>query len=272
MKADLHIHSIYSDGEDSPKELINKAKEQNLELVSLTDHDTIDGLKIMEDYAKKSGIKFLKGIELSTFSCAEIHILGYNMDTDNTEFINFLNFIKQKRKDRLTQIITKLNSLNINITEKEVYDIANFNASVGRLHIAKILVKKGVVKSISEAFDKLLGLGKCAYVPYGRIKPKQAIDIINNSGGKAVLAHPYLIEIKKQNLLPLIKQLIDYGISGIEAGYYAHNKFEKDFLTKLCEKFNLIATCGSDYHGKFRQSKVFGFDLKKEDYIRLTTR
>ena len=269
MKADLHIHSIFSDGEDTPEQIVQKAKANGLQLISLTDHDTIDGQEIIKKAAEANGIEFFYGIELSTFSCAEIHILGYNMDIKNRSFLKLLKIEKQKRIERLTKMIKRLNLLGIDITENEVYAVADNTSSIGRLHLAKVLTAKNITKSVADAFDRLLGFGKAVYVPTDRLKPESAIKMINKAGGKAVLAHPMQISINKQNLIPLITQLKSYGICGIEAHYYAHTKFEKDFLTQLARKLNLLVTCGSDYHGKQRNSDITAFELEKEDYIRL---
>ena len=256
MKADLHIHSIYSDGDYTPAQIVDMAKEKNLELIALTDHDTVDGVKSMVELSKNKGLECFTGIELSAFSCREIHILGYNVDIYDVEFNKKLESIKKQRKERLKETINKLNFLGINITIEEVYLNADEKASVGRLHIAKTLIQKNVVKSVADAFDRLLGFGKTAYVPTFRLKTEEAIKIIKKAGGKAILAHPFFIDVSIQNLLPLITQLISYGIDGIEAVYYAHNKFENDYLINLARKLNIIATCGSDFHGDIRKSEI----------------
>lgn len=271
MKADLHIHSIYSDGEDTPEQIAAEAKAKGIELISLTDHDTVDGAEDMKKAAKKYGIECFTGIELSSFSCAEIHILGYNVDIYKQDFIDRLSVIKNQRKTRVKKIVQKLQALKIDIAEQEVYSFADDKASVGRLHIAKALVSKKLFNTVADAFDRMLAYGKAAYIPSDRITPKEAINLIACAGGKSVLAHPLMIDIKKQNLLPLIKQLADYGLNGIEASYYAHNKFETDFLLQLAGNLKLIATGGSDYHGKLRLSEIYGYDLKEEDYNRLKT-
>jgi hypothetical protein len=240
-----------------------------LPLISLTDHDTADGVNEMKREAAALGIECFPGIELSAFSCAEIHILGYNVDISDKNFLRRLDFIKEQRQSRVASIISKLNSLNIEISQEEVERAAGGSSSPGRLHIAKALVNKKKFSSVTEVFDRVLGCGKAAYVSEYRLTPREAIEIIAAAGGKAVLAHPFLIDINKQNLLPLIRSLMLYGLNGIEAGYYAHNSFETDFLKALAKKLNLIATGGSDYHGKTRQSEIYGYEISEEDYIRL---
>jgi predicted metal-dependent phosphoesterase TrpH len=271
--ADLHLHSHYSDGEDSPQQLIKKCKQRGLEAISLTDHDTVDGVKEMMSHGKKEGINCISGIELSTFHNTEIHILGYNFDINNTAFKQKLNVINQHRVHRVKRITHKLNELGIDITEQEIYLQGGKSSSVGRVHIAKVLVNKKIMPSVKDAFDKLLSAGKAAYVPSCRIETKQAIDLIKEAGGKSVLAHPFIIDIRFDKLLPLIMQLKEWGIDGIESVYYTHNKFESDFLKETAKKLNLISTCGSDYHGSIRAaSTISGFELSAEDYNKLTRR
>ncbi|MDD4003132.1 MAG: PHP domain-containing protein [Clostridia bacterium] len=271
--ADLHLHSHYSDGEDSPMQLIKKCRQRELEVISLTDHDTTDGVKEMITLGKKEGIHCLSGIELSTFFGTEIHILGYNFDIDNAAFKQKLKVIKQHRVHRIKRITEKLKELGIDISEQEIYLQAGISSSVGRVHIAKVLVSKKIMPSVKDAFDKLLSVGKAAYVPSCRIETKQAIDLIKEAGGKTVLAHPFIIDIRFDKLLSLIMQLKQWGIDGIESAYYTHNNFESNFLKETAKKLDLISTCGSDYHGSIRAaSTISRFELSAEDYNKLKRR
>jgi predicted metal-dependent phosphoesterase TrpH len=270
FKADLHLHSCFSDGELTPGQLAEKCAETGLEVISLTDHDTVEGVSEMIGCAKEFGMECFSGIELSTLYSAEIHILGYNFDIEDEGFKTALADIRRHRAARVNLILQKLNDLGINITKEEVNSNAEKSRSVGRVHIAKTLVSKKYVSSVKEAFDKLLMSGKAAYVPSSRIETEKAIKIIKSAGGKAVLAHPFLINIDFKNLLPLISLLKEWGLDGIETQYYTHNNFETDFLRKTADKLGLISTCGSDYHGSLRvSSDISGYMLSREDYTRL---
>lgn len=269
MKADLHIHSIYSDGENTPKQIAEIAKSKEIKLLSLTDHDTVDGNEEMHIETTKLGIEFITGIELSAFTNKEIHILGYNVDICNKIFTDKLNQLKILRKSRLNEILKKLKKIGIIITEEEVLKQTAIDNSIGRMHIAKALMLKGYVDCVNDAFTKWLGYGKAAYVSSYRLKPSEAIALINLAGGKAVLAHPSQIDIEQQNLYPLLKEMILNGLSGIEAQYSAHTTAENNYYLKIAKELNLISTCGSDFHGITRPISIEGYQLGEEDYKRL---
>jgi len=269
MKADLHIHSIYSDGDYDTNELALKAKAKDLKLVALTDHDTIDGVEKMIESSKKLGIECFTGIELSTFSNREIHILGYNVDIFDNKFREKLITIKEQRRQRIFAITEKLSNLDIDITVNEVFKYADKKASVGRVHISKALIAKNYVKTVEEAFNRYLGYNKAAYVPSFRMETKDAIELIKSAKGKAFIAHPLLINIERLHLPPLIKAFKNYGLDGIEADYSAHTKSETEYLKGLAKKLNLIPSCGSDFHGDSRQGEITAYELSDEDYIKL---
>lgn len=257
---DLHIHTNYSDGTFTPKEIVDLAKKNNMKVLSFTDHDTIKGVKEGIEYAKKFGIKVIPGVELSTFSVMEIHILGYNFDINNTKLIETLEDFSQQREERVLKILNELKKYNINIERNEL-EASN---SVGRLHVAKALLSKGYVSSIPEAFDRYLGANGIAYFPSKRITPLEGVALIKQAGGIPVIAHPLRL-LQQKKLEDLVAGLKPHGLGGIEAYYNTHDEATVKTLLSIARKNNFIATGGTDFHGANRNielgSVLFDLDL-----------
>ena len=200
MKADLHMHSVFSDGTDEVPAIVAKAKAAGLSLMSLTDHDTVKGVGLALEEGEKQGIKVLPGIEISTYAICEVHILGYNIDINNDRLLTRLAEIEDKRHERIKAILTNLKKYNIELDEEKIFDRIG---TVGRMHIAKQLLAKGYCQTITEAFDRYLGERGIAYVPSKRITPLEGVKLIKAAGGLAVVAHP-LIFCQKGKLDDLI--------------------------------------------------------------------
>lgn len=256
---DLHIHTQYSDGTLSPKEIVDLSKEKGIKTISITDHDTIKGTKEGKEYAKKAGIRFVPGVELSTFSIKEVHILGYNYDENNSQLLETLEDFSKQREERVKKILFALKKYNINI-EREELDATN---SVGRLHVAKALVKKGYSSSVPEAFDRYLGVNGLTYYPSKRITPFEGVKLIKNAGGIPVIAHP-LRFFKEKSLEDLIVGLKQHGLGGIEAYYNTHDQSTSQTFLNIAKRNKLIATGGTDFHGANRNielgSVIFSLD------------
>ena len=252
--ADLHIHTHFSDSTSSPKEVIEQAHKKGLNCIAITDHDTVDGIKPTMEAAKKYEIEVLPGVELSSEANGkDIHVLGYLFDIDNTFLLNQLDIMQNTRIERMKKIIFKLDALGIkNIALEEVCALAQ-SKSVGRPHIATILVKRGVVRTIKDAFDKYLAEGAAAYVPKHKITPGEAIKMIKGAGGVAVLAHPHITQVDE-----LIPSLVREGLDGLEV--YYPNTFESSlkFYENLAKKYNVLATGGSDAHGEAKKNTYVG--------------
>lgn len=243
--SDLHIHSKFSDGMLWPDEIVAIAKSKKINCISITDHDTIDSQFIIEN-CKDDEIIIIPGIELSTeYKECEIHILGYFIDIYNSKLINELANIKKSREERAKNIIKKLSELNINIPFEQ---IENQKYSIGRPHIAKILVEKGFSANAKEAFRQYLIKGKPAYVERYKINYKEALKLINSSGGIPVLAHPAEI-YKGISVESIIREFKAYGLKGIEVFHPSHNVKETNDYYNLAKKYSLIITGGSDCHG-----------------------
>src|SRR4051794_28936660 len=248
---DLHCHSTASDGTLSPAEVVGLAVSSGLSALALTDHDTIGGVAEAASAAKEAGIDFLPGIEIS---CdvprpATMHLLGYGVDPVSPVLLDLTTRLIDGRNDRNPRIVRKLNELGVAITMKEVEAEAGGNV-VGRPHIAAILHRKGYVSSIKQAFDKYLAQGAPAYFDKERLTSRQAIELVQQSGGLAVLAHP--VQLRTENdaqLERVVKDLTDLGLAGIEVIHSDHDAAMYEKCTKLAERFGLLKTGGSDFHG-----------------------
>ncbi|MBR3723501.1 MAG: PHP domain-containing protein [Selenomonadaceae bacterium] len=247
MASDLHIHTNFSDGKCSPEEIVEKSKQLGLKYIGITDHDTIDGIADLYDkgFYPSTGINIIPGIEMSADSEKnEIHILGYNIDIFNEELRENLVEVSEARWTRFSEIVEKLNAEGYDVTETEVLTLAGASRSISRSHIARVLVKKGIFKTVREAFNTLLERGKSCYVPHFRLSVKKIVELIHSAGGIAVLAHPKLIYNDE-----LVQELLDLGMDGIEAFYPEHNDIDTARYLNYAKKRNLIVAGGSDYHG-----------------------
>ena len=251
--ADLHIHTIFSDGTYTPQELTEAAKKADLACVSVVDHDTVGALKPSLLAAGKFGIEVLPGIELSAeYSGSEVHILGYLIDYENEELLERLDFLRKNRIERVHKIVAKLKEMGQRIEPEDVFAFSG-TGTAGRLHIARAMVKVGIVKSTSEAFYSYIGDKGPAYYCGFKMSPQEAISLIRKAGGVAVLAHPYTLD--DDGLIP---QFIEYGIMGLEVYYPEHTQSMVNFYLGLAKKYNLLITGGSDCHGNAKPEVKMG--------------
>jgi 3',5'-nucleoside bisphosphate phosphatase len=255
---DLHIHSTASDGTYSPKEILALAEKLQLAAIAITDHDTIDGSKEAIVSGIPLDLNFLTGVEISaapprSFFCSgSFHILGYLFRLDDPLLNQTLSELQLARENRNPGIIKRLNDLGINISIQEVIEFSG-EGQAGRPHIARLMIKKGYVESIDEAFDKYLAKGKPAYVDKYRVECGRIVEIILGAGGIPVLAHPALIELSNDRKFEdLIVELKSMGLKGIEAYYPEHSKDQVSYYLKLAEKHKLLVTGGTDFHGSLK--------------------
>lgn len=242
--ADLHCHTSASDGLFSPRELIRLAAARGLKVVGITDHDTIDGWQEAEKAAGKAGITVIKGIEINTdWQGKEVHILGYYLKGGTSFLENNLSELQQKRLVRIKEILEKLKNMGINISLAEVLGKAK-GKSVGRPHVAQAMVNGGYARSFPEAFEKYLKIGMPAYVPRYKLDPEEAIAIIREAQGVAVLAHPGTQHLSKE-----IYTWAEAGLQGIEVCHPEHSNKDTVEYRLIADKMGLISTGGSDYHG-----------------------
>lgn len=252
-KVDLHAHTNKSDGTRSPRELVLLAKEIGLAGVAITDHDTIAGWDEAIQTGKELGIQVVPGVEISSlWGDKDIHVLGYYVSATDAQFLTKLEELRNVRHNRNALMINRLNEIGVEITMAEVAaKKKDQKSNIGRPHIAEVLIEKGVVTSLKEAFDQYLGREGKAYVNVPRITPHNAVQLIQAAGGVSVLAHPGLYEEDD-----LIEELVSIGLNGIEAYHADHTREDEEKYEQLGRAHRLIITGGSDYHGE-RNGQVF---------------
>lgn len=250
MYADLHIHTNFSDGTFDPAEVVTLAKKAGIGCISITDHDTVNSH--LSSYAS-SGIEIIPGIELSAaVANTEVHILGYCIETHERWFQDKLAELCQNRIRRMDQMCRKLSGLGIPVGLDEVLAFAG-NGCVGRLHLARLLAKKGFVSSPQKAFDKYIADTGPAYISKIGLNPQEAIKLVLEVKGIPVLAHPYCLA--NQNLIP---ELVKAGLMGLEVLYPEHTSAHIEHYQKLAGEYGLLITGGSDCHGQAKPQIKIG--------------
>jgi predicted metal-dependent phosphoesterase TrpH len=245
-RVDLHTHSNASDGKLSPEAIVNMAAEYGLKYIALTDHDSVAGipsaLKAARAYPE---LTFIPGVEISTeVSEGEVHVLGYFVDFADKEFGQALERFRDSRQGRAQGMITKLAKLGIDIDWARVQELAG-DGVIGRPHIARAMIEKGYITRFEEAFDKYIGHGGPAYVERDKMTPAEAVELILRARGLPVLAHPFTVAEPEK----LVKELKITGLVGLEAYYKDASREDIKTMLRLAERYGLIATGGSDYHG-----------------------
>lgn len=247
---DLHTHTTYSDGELTPDELIKEAIKKDIKILAITDHDTIEELNKIT--YKSDKINIIKGIELSAkVDFGTMHILGLDIDKDNKDLNKKLIELKDNSINSVLSVIEQLKKhYNIYFTYEEIKELVNYNHNLGRPDIARLLIRKGYVSSVKEAFDKYLidAYNKSKATKKG-ISYQECIELILKSNGIPVLAHPKTLKLSDKELLYLLKDMINCGLMGIEVYHSSHNKEDIEKYLKLANELNLLISGGSDYHG-----------------------
>lgn len=258
MYIDLHIHTTESDGSLTPSQVVHYAKEKGLKAIAITDHDTIHGNEEAIKEGISEGVEVIPGVEISVdYSPGTMHMLGYFITTEDPILNEKLTLLQDSRADRNPRIIEKLNKLGLSLTYDEVVQVSG-GGQVGRPHMAQVLMEKGYIKSIKEAFDKYLGKGAPAYLDKFRLGAEEAIAMITNAGGIPVLAHPSTLHLKSSDELDaLVKKLVNQGLQGLEVYYSEHDERKTSSYKLLAKRYNLAITGGSDFHGK----NMKGIDL-----------
>jgi len=243
---DLHVHSTASDGRYSPAEIVRMAVSKGLKTIALADHDTVDGVAPALVAAREfPGLKVIPAVELSTDTpSGEVHVLGYFIDHTDREFKASLERMRNSRIVRAEKMVVKLKQLGCNIEWERIQEIAG-KGSIGRAHVAQALLEKGYISSFKEAFSKYIGHDCPAYVGREKLVPVAAVQLILQTNGLPVLAHPFT----SLNPEAMIKELKTVGLAGIEAYYAGYLPAEVSSLLNLAQKYDLIPTGGTDYHG-----------------------
>lgn len=245
---DLHIHSTLSDGTLSPVEIVAAARKKGGGVLSITDHDTMAAYPEVVLEGQKQQVEVLPGIEITAHQQElSLHILGFGLQHDSPALATGLRAIQQARHERNQKILAKLNSFNIIISSA---DLPQGSGQTGRPHIARALVTKGIVRSEQEAFARFLRKDGAAYVKRQLLPVAQAILLIREAGGLAVLAHPGSLKLGEAELGVLIRQLMALGLSGLEVYHPMNSEKMLQFLKKFCHTSDLVSTGGSDFHGR----------------------
>jgi len=256
---DLHCHTTESDGTFTPEQVVKKASSKGIKHLAITDHDNINGVKAAIQAGKKYDVEVIPGVEISIqFEPGTMHICGYFIDPDNEKLRHKLNIVQEARRKRNPQIIQKLNELGIEIDLDEVREEAG-SSQVGRPNIAKVLLKKGYVENVQEAFDKYLAKGAACYVNKKRLELQPAIDTIKNSGGVPILAHPVQLGLgNEEEYIEIFSKLKEKGIIGVEAYSTHHNEEENKKFYRLASSIDMLITGGSDFHGSNKPNVHLG--------------
>lgn len=248
---DLHVHTTASDGALSPRQVVELARRSRLAVLAITDHDTVAGVAEGLRAGRELGLEVVPGVEISVDSPGgSMHMVGLFIDPANPTLAGWLEDMRRARSERYPRIVARLRELGVEITEAEVEAEAG-ESVIGRPHIARLLVRRGVVRSHQEAFQLYLGTGAAAYVPRRRVGSRDAIELIHRAGGLAVLAH-YTSCLKNGNgadFEKTLRELCDQGLDGLETYYHSFSPEEERRALSLARSFGLLRSGGSDFHG-----------------------
>jgi predicted metal-dependent phosphoesterase TrpH len=258
-EVDLHVHTTASDGTMSPAEVVRYAKEKGLRTIAITDHDTIEGIAEGLQAGSNLGLEVIPGVELSVdFAKGTMHLLGYYIDHTSAELLEKLTIVQQARAERNLKIVEKLQGLGIDINLSEVKE-APEHGQIGRPHFAYTMIQKGHAQNIQDAFDRYLRKGGPAYVEKFKFSPQEAMSVIHKAGGITVLAHPFTTnQLQLQDLEPVIVDLKEKGLDGIETYYPEHSAGQIKCYRQLAQKYALAVTGGSDFHGLNKDKEDLG--------------
>lgn len=251
--ADLHLHTFFSDGTFSPEELVAQAQRQSLQAMALTDHDTVEGCVPTASACQTVGIEFIPGTELTAEQDGhEIHILGYAIDIEDPRFLLEIGKFQAVRQNRIREMVQRLNEIDVPLQAEAVFALANCRAP-GRPHVARALVQAGLVGSLDEAFERFLKKNRPAWVPKFKMSASNATELIHQSGGVAVMAHPGLNRSDE-----VIPAMVEAGLDGIECFHTKHSPSMSDHYLQIAERFHLLVTGGSDCHGMSKGRPLIG--------------
>lgn len=248
MKTDLHIHTYYSDGVFSPEKIVDTAVDVGLQAIAITDHDNVLAYNVAQKYIKEKNIdiELIRGIEVNTlYKNHEVHILGYFMNPDDSDFQAMLKSQQQARIKQTKEILALLSKKEgIKVKFEDVKKLVAEGGSIGRPHIAKAITNAGGTTNVMDAYAKYIHDDSPVYVQRKTVSPQDAVEVIYDAGGIPVIAHPHDLEIAET----LIKDLMNYGLRGIEAYHRKHSPACVEYFSSMAEELGLVVTGGSDFH------------------------
>ena len=260
--ADLHLHTYFSDGTFSPEELVGHGQRLGFAALALTDHDSVEGCARMAAACEAAGIDFIPGTELTAeHDDTEIHLLGYFVDIHNEKLLSDIARFQAVRQNRIHEMVARLNGLNVPLPVESVFALANCK-SPGRPHVARALVKAGLVANLDEAFERFLKKNRPAWVPKAKMSALEAIELIHQAGGLAVVAHPGLN--RTDDVIPI---LVEAGLDGIECFHTKHSTVTSERYLEMADKYRLLITGGSDCHGFSKGKPLIGTVKLPYDHV-----
>jgi predicted metal-dependent phosphoesterase TrpH len=253
MFADLHLHTFFSDGTYSPEEVVFHGQRQGFAALALTDHDTVEGCAPTARACAAAGLEFISGTELTAEQDGnEIHILGYCVDVEDPKLLAEVGKFQQVRQNRIREMVARLNELHIPLEAEAVFALANCRAP-GRPHVARALVSAGLCGNLDEAFERFLKRNRPAWVPKFKMSAAEAIALIHQAGGVAVMAHPGLNRADE-----VIPAMVEAGLDGLECFHTKHSTATAEHYLELADRFQLLVTGGSDCHGLSKGKPLIG--------------
>lgn len=253
MKFDLHLHTTASDGTDTPEEVVALAAEKGFEVIAITDHDTMSGVAEALAAGRRLGVRVISGVEISAGGDTEVHVLGYAIQKPE-KLLQVLEKMRVQRSQRMRQMVLRLNELGVQVPLNRVTGLAQ--ESVGRSHLARVLVEDGVVRDVREAFQRYLAPGRPAYVEREKLSVSQAVALIDSAGGIPVIAHPGQNHGESFWMKERFAELKQAGLKGIEAYHMAHSQQQAMAFARTAKDLNLLVTGGSDYHGTIKNVAI----------------
>jgi predicted metal-dependent phosphoesterase TrpH len=260
--ADLHLHTNFSDGTFTPEELVLYGQKGGLACIAVTDHDTVEACARVEAACAAVKMEFIPGTELTAeHDDTELHIIGYFLDVHNQKLLAEIAKFQVVRQSRIHEMVARINELGTPLKAESVFELANCK-SPGRPHVARALVKAGFVRSLDEAFERFLKKGRPAWVPKSKISALEAIELVHQAGGLAVMAHPGLNRTDS-----VIPALVAAGMDGIECFHTKHSTAMSERYLEIADKYNLLVTGGSDCHGFSKGKPLIGTVKLPYDHI-----
>lgn len=251
--ADLHLHTNFSDGTWTPEELVARAQQNSLSCIAVTDHDSVEACARAAAACAAVKMEFIAGTELTAeHEDTELHVLGYFLDIHNEKLLREIAKFQTVRQSRIHEMVARVNALGVPLKAEAVFALASCK-SPGRPHVARAMVKAGYVKSLDDAFERFLKKGRPAWVPKSKISALEAVELVHQAGGLAVMAHPGLNRTDS-----VIPSLVAAGLDGIECFHTKHSTAMSERYLEIADKYNLLVTGGSDCHGFSKGKPLIG--------------